>query len=480
VNSPFRSLPTLGEILESPPLRGLVDRVQRHALVSRAREVLEELRSQLQSATSQVPIPNPSELAQRVADWFYAAQPAASLAAINATGTLLDPRLGLPPLADAALEAVHALGRSWTALNAASPLRPEDFPPPHDPFPALYTQAQQRLARLTHAEAALLIHHPAAAQWLLLVALAGHRPVAAARSSLVELPGQVPLTAIAPTARTPLLEVGSANCVRLEDYENVLQQQPAAIFYVENWLYKQTGWATSVGLEDVRDVARRHGVPLWVELGGAALADLTRFGIEGVPQVGAVVASGADLVLVAGHGWMGGPPCGLIVGRATLIEALRSHPLYCVARASPLTVAAMDATLRLYEEPGQAELAIPLLALAAAPQENLRQRAERLAPQMAVAGKVEVSVVADQSDVSGTGLPGHQLPTWCLAVTSNGQSAEDIQARLLKATPRIIGKQKNGFLLLDLRSVLPREDVDLVNAFRSVWLEKTSDEERTG
>jgi len=480
VNSPFRSLPSLSEVLESPPLKGLVDRVQRHVLVARAREVLDELRSQLQSATSQVPIPNPTELAQRVADWFQAAHPTAEQPAINATGALLDPRLGVPPLPDAALQAIQNLGRGWTTLDIASPLDPPAFAPHRGPLPSLYAQAQQRLARLARANAALLVHNPTAALWLLLAALADRHPIAVARKHLVERPGQAALAAIAQAARTPLLEVGSVNCVRLEDYERVLGQQPAAIFFLENWVCTQAGWTADVGLEALRDLARRHRVPLWVELGGASLTDLTRFGIRGVPQIGAVVAMGADLVLAAGHGWIGGPPCGLIIGQAELIDALQRHPLFDVARADPLTVAAMNETLRLYEDPEQAELAVPLLALAAAPLENLRQRAERLAPQMVIEGKVDVSAAADQSDLSGVGLPSHQRPTYCLAVTAKEQSAEEIQSLLLRATPSIIGKVKDQRLLLDLRSVIPRDDVALVNAFRKVWLEKPSDEPGTG
>lgn len=476
MNSPFRSLPTLSEVLESPPLKGLVDRVQRHALVSRAREVLEELRSQIQSATSQVPIPNPSELAQRVADWFHAAQPSTQPAAINATGALLDPRLGLPPLPDTALLAIQNLGRGWTTPDLASSLEAPVFAPTAAPLPSLYSQTHQRLARVAHAEAALVLESPAAAIWLLLTALANPRPVAVARKHLVERPGQPPLTTIALAADTTLLETGSVNCVRQEHYEIALQQQPAAIFFCENWVYAEAGWVADVCLESLRDLARRYRVPLWVELGGASLIDLARFGITGVPQIGPSVALGADLVLAAGHGWIGGPPCGLLVGRADLIEALQRHPLFSVVRADPLTTAAINETLRLYEAPEQAEFAIPLLALAAAPQENLRQRAERLAPQMAVTGKVDVSVVADQSDLSGAGLPGHQLPTWCLAAASNERSAEQMQVMLLKTTPAIIGKIKDTSFLIDLRSVLPRDDVALVSAFRSAWLEQGSSE----
>ena len=480
MNSPFRPLPTLREVLESPPLKGLVDRVQRHALVSRARELLEELQTQLQSAASQVPIPNPSELAQRVADWFYASPSAAGPTAINATGALLDPRLGVPLLADAALQAIQNLGRGRTTPDIATPLHPPAFLPAETQLPSLCTQAQQRLARLTHAEAALVVHSPAAAIWLLLAALAGHRQVAVARKHLIEWPGQVPFANIAQAANTPLIEVGCVNCVRVEDFEAALQQQPAAVFFSENWVCAQKGWQADIGFEALRDLARRHHVPLWVELGGASLVDLARFGIEGVPQIGSRVASGADLVLAAGHGWMGGPPCGLIAGRAALIEALQRHPLWSVVRADPLTVVALNETLRLYEDSEQAELAIPVLALAAAPEENLRQRAERLAPQMTISGKVEVSAVADRSDLSGAGLPGHELPTWCLAVASSECSADAIQAILLKTEPKIIGKVKDNRFVIDLRSVLPRDDMALVNAFRSAWAESPSPDGAVG
>lgn len=464
----FPPLPTLNEVLESPPLKALVDRVQRHVLVSRARQALDELRNQLQSTAAQIPIPPPSELAQRVADWITATEPPPARPAINATGRVLDPRLGLPPLADTALVAMQALARGWCDPVLVSPPQASVFTPTSLPTPQTYAEAQQRLARLTGAEAALLLHSPTAALWLLFASLAEGSRIAVARKHLVERPGQVPLIAVAQAARCTLQEVGSANCVRQEDYVRAVEEGPAALFWVATAVCGQVGWTTDVPLEGVQTLCRRHHLPLWVDLGEASLVDLMQYGIGGVPQIAPVVRAGADIVLAAGHGWLGGPPCGLIVGRRTLVERLERHPLFSSVVAGPLVAAAMHETLHLYEGLNQAELSIPLLALIATPLDNLRQRAERLAPQIAASGRWEVTVVADHSDLSGLGLESHRLSTWCLEITAKDQSAEDIQSLLLGASPSVIGRTREGRLLLDLRSVMPRDDMALLSAFQSL------------
>jgi L-seryl-tRNA(Ser) seleniumtransferase len=190
-------------------------------------------------------------------------------------------------------------------------------------------------------------------------------------------------------------------------------------------------------------------------------------GISGVPRAGESGKAGADLTLLSGAGFIGGPPCGIILGRRQLVEKITKHPLLRAVRADKLTLAALGATLRLYEDPQVAERAIPVLSLIATPLENLRQRAERLAPQMAATGVVNVEIVAAQTYIAGHESPGQALPTFILALTPCEGTADQLAKALRTGTPAVVGRLHENRLLLDLRSVMPRDDLSLITALEA-------------
>jgi L-seryl-tRNA(Ser) seleniumtransferase len=183
-----------------------------------------------------------------------------------------------------------------------------------------------------------------------------------------------------------------------------------------------------------------------------------------VPLVSESVKAGADLTLLSGAGFIGGPPCGIIVGRRELIDKIAAHPLFRAVRADKLTLAALGATLRLYEDVQLAERAIPVLSLVATSLENLRQRAERLAPQMAATGVASVEVVASQAYLGGHEVPGQAAATIVLSLTPKEGTAEQLAKALRLGTPAVVGRVTDGRLLLDLRSVMPRDDLPLITA----------------
>jgi L-seryl-tRNA(Ser) seleniumtransferase len=233
-------------------------------------------------------------------------------------------------------------------------------------------------------------------------------------------------------------------------------------------------------LAELVALARRHNLPIIDDIGSGALVDLARYGVTGEPLAEVSIRAGADLVLFSGDKLLGGPQCGVIVGRRSLVQQIMKHPLMRAFRVDKLTLAALAATLRLYDDPDLAERRIPLLALLATPIENLRNRAERLAPQLAATGVATVAIVDDAAYVGGGSLPNQEIKTVCLALVPVEGTVVALAQGLRSGIPAVMGRIQDGRLLLDLRSVPPRDDARLVAALerlREATVELPADRE---
>jgi L-seryl-tRNA(Ser) seleniumtransferase len=451
----LRNLPSVNELLDSPPLKSLMSRVSRNVVVTRVGRFLDGMRGQVQSAASALHVPSPADLAQRIADWIAAQEHPEVRPVINATGIFLHAELGGPPLAAEAIQAMVSVAGNYAALEA-DPSASETAPQ----CPA----AERLVAGLTGAEAALVTSsHPGAAI-LTLAALAAGREVLVSRGQIVDVPGGHRLPDIAAASGAALREVGATNCTRLGDYSTAIGERTAALLYVH------TPGATSADhppLAELAALARRHKLPLVVDLANGALVDLSGYGIADEPTVGDFLKPGADLIIFSGNRLLGGPPCGLVVGRKESIGRISDHRLLPALRADKLTLAALAATLRLYQDPQLAERSVPLLSLLATPLENLKNRAERIAPQLAATGVAHVEIVKSEALLAQGVRPAPAIASYALAVTPTSGTAQALAMALRAGKSPVIGRPENGRLMLNLRAVLPRQDVELVAAFEA-------------
>lgn len=452
----LRNLPSVSELLESPPLRSLVDRVNRNVLVSRARRFLDDVRSQVQSATSNLRAPTATELAERIADWIKREESPALRPVVNATGVILNSQLGRVPLADEAISAIAAVGRGYASVAL-------DLASGEAAHPC--SAVESLLTRLTGAEAATVVNNNAGATLITLAALARDREVVVARGHLIELDDGYRLPEVISASGAVLREVGTANQTRLADYSAAANQSTAAVMRVHVHSFSLVGVKEEPALADLVSWSRKHDLPLIDNLGSAAVIDLSRYGLREQPLARDRVLAGADLVLFSGDKLAGGPQCGIIAGKRALVHQIVKHPLMRALRADKLTLAALMATLQLYEDPELAERSIPLLSLLATPLENLQHRASRLAPLLTAAGIATVQVVPAQTYLCGIPLAHEALPTICLAMTPLAGDAQALLAALRSGTPSVVGRLEDGKLLLDLRSVQPRDDMQIVAAF---------------
>lgn len=458
--NPLRNIPSVNELLEYPPVRKLVDRISHNLVVSTVRTVLDEVRNEVQNAASEMTLPSVSELADRIARRVMEVEEPKLVPVINATGLLLHTTLGRAPLAEAAIAEMNAVARDYASveldLATGQPSR-------------RVVAVEGLLKELTGAEAALVVNNNAGATMLALAALAAGREVIVSRGQLAEIGSSYRLPSSIAASGAVLREVGTTNKTTPDDFQQAIGPQTAALLLVHPCNFAVVGFTASVSLGELIELGHRQQLPVIHDLGSGAMLDLQPFGITGQPVVAESIKAGADLVLFSGDKLLGGPQAGILVGRRALIQQLEKHPLARALRADKSTLAALDATLRLYRAPEKARHEIPLLALLSTSVENLKNRAERLAPQIAATSAVaEAQAVADATHLSSGSLPTQELATWCIAIKPAGMTLDRLTAALRTGVPPIVGRVQQDRLLLDLRSVLPRHDLSLVAAFEAL------------
>ena len=365
-----------------------------------------------------------------------------TLVVINATGVIVHTNLGRAPwpLEVAAVAADAAHNYLLLELDRDTGRRGRRF-----------RDAEDALVALTGAEDALVTNNNAAAV-ALAVGLAGRGGVAVSRGELVEIGGGVRIPEIVRRAGARLVEVGTTNRTRAADFEEPLADGRARIVLrVHPSNFAQAGFVETPDAREVADLAHRLGAIVVDDLGSGALLDTARFGLAHEPMPSERLAAGSDIVTFSGDKLVGGPQAGLVVGRADLVARIRKDPLARAMRPDKATLAAVAATLALYQS-GRAESTIPVWRMIALSPEALRERAERLVAELDP--RAGASAVELRSTVGGGSLPGETLPSWGVALAV--RSADRMVAALRRGTPCVLARIEGGRVILDLRTV--RED----------------------
>ncbi len=371
---------------------------------------------------------------------------------VNATGVIVHTNLGRATWPEAAIEAarVAASGPVFLELDRASGRRGQR-----------YREAEEHLVALTGAEDALVTNNNAAAL-ALAVGLAGRRGVVVARGELVEIGGGVRIPEIVRRAGARLIEVGTTNRTRATDFEAPLAEGRASIVLrVHPSNFVQSGFVETPDARSLADLAHRHGAIVVDDLGSGALLDTSMFGLAHEPSPTERLAGGADLVCFSGDKLVGGPQAGLLVGRADLIARLRRDPLARATRPDKTTLAGVAATLALYRA-GVAIREVPVWRMLAATPAELETRA--IAVAEGIGGRA--TIVELRSTVGGGSLPGETLPSFGIALAV--RSADRALKALRAGDPAVVARIDDDRVVLDLRTVDPRDDDALAGAVSAI------------
>jgi L-seryl-tRNA(Ser) seleniumtransferase len=381
---------------------------------------------------------------------------------LNATGVVVHTNMGRSLLAPEAVAAVAEAAAHYSNL---------EFDLATGERGSRYSHVEGLLCRLTGAEAALVVNNNAAAVLIVLDTLCRGREVIVSRGQLVEIGGSFRIPEVMARSGAILREVGATNRTHLRDYEAAITQQTAAFMKVHTSNFRQVGFVKEVPLFDLKTLGATFGLPVIEDLGSGSLLRLDSAGLPGEPTAGEAIADGADVVTFSGDKVLGGPQAGIIVGRREIIERIKKNPLNRALRIDKMTLAALEATLRLYLDPDLAKGRVPTLAMLTRPLPSLRAQASRLAGLLKkhLAGRLDVSVRRGVSRVGGGAFPEADLPTALVAVTPGaglGLNVDALRQALLATDPPLVARVEDGALCLDPRTLDASEHPLVLGALR--------------
>ena len=459
--------PPLDKLLESPALRELIEVHGRTSVTAAAREALDAWRSDPSPAFDASAFEQHcrTQLAERAAPRLRPV--------FNLTGTVLHTNLGRALMPQEAIDAVTALMRDpgnleYDLARGARGDRDDHI--------------EGLLREFTGAEAATAVNNNAAAVMLVLAALAEKKEVIVSRGELVEIGGAFRIPDIMRRANARLVEVGTTNRTHLRDFEDAITPRTALVMKVHASNYSIQGFTASAPIAELGALCRQRGLAFVEDLGSGSLIDMTRWGLPAEPTPRLSISAGANIVTFSGDKLLGGPQAGLIVGDQALIAKIKRHPLKRALRLDKMTIAALEAVLKLYRDPDRLADRLPTLRLLTRTQADIRAMAERLAPAIAAAlgSRATLQVLACKSQIGSGSLPVDRLDSACIAIgpavgAKRGGSFPDRLAAALRALPTpIIGRVENGQLRLDLRCLESEQE----GAFVAQWARLAADGER--
>jgi L-seryl-tRNA(Ser) seleniumtransferase len=457
----LRQIPSVDELLNRPRLAALAQRAGRALVLEAAREALDEVRAAI-ARQGESAAADAAAIESRIESAVARLLAPSLRPVINATGVILHTNLGRAPLAPSAIEHLRATATQYSNLEydiAAGARGKRD------------THTARLLARVLGAEAAIVVNNNAAAVFLVLNTLGKGGEAIVSRGELIEIGDGFRIPDIMSESGAELCEVGTTNRTSLADYEKAVGERSRLLMRVHPSNFRIVGFTKRVTLEELVELGRRSGLPVFEDLGSGCLADLAPYGFE-EPLAGASLRAGASLVSFSGDKLLGGPQAGIIAGKGELVERCRRNPMFRALRVDKLTIAVLESTLLAYLRGAHRE--IPALRMICLSVEEIGRRAEALAAQLRAAlpaGDAEIELIEGRSVIGGGSTPEESLPTRLVAISSLRHSTAQIEERL-RTTPAtgsgeqimVIARIENDRLVLDLRTVFPEQERVLLSA----------------
>lgn len=378
---------------------------------------------------------------------------------INATGVVIHTNLGRAPLSDRVLVEIVKIGKYYSNL---------EYDLVEGKRGSRYVHVEEILKEITSAEGALVVNNNAAAVLISLNTLAFEKEVIVSRGELIEIGGSFRIPEVMKWAGCILKEVGTTNKTHLYDYEKVISDKTALLLKVHKSNYEIVGFTKEVPVEELVALARKYNLLVMEDLGSGCFIDFSKYGLKKEPTVQEVLKAGVDLVTFSGDKLLGGPQAGIILGKKELVEKIRKNPLNRALRIDKLTLAGLEATLRLYRDESLAIEYIPVLSFILASKEKLKKKAQKLYKLLKGLNLegMEFKVIETIGKTGGGALPTLELPSYGVIIHSFKVSSIQLQKFLRNYKIPIIARIEEDNLLLDVRCLFDEDLEEIKKAFQ--------------
>ena len=454
--STFRRLPSVEKLLNSNEIKPLVERYSHQIVTEAIQQVLDSLRSAMREGL-QMPSVG-ADISSQVYALLALKWPGFMSPVINATGIVLHTNLGRAPLSNQSLEAIYNLGGSY--INLETDLETGERG-------VRIFELRRLLAIATGAEDTLVVNNNAAAVLLVLVCLGHAGEAIVSRGELVQIGGGFRVPEIMEQSGAVLREVGTTNQTYPEDYERAINKKTSLILKVHPSNFTQRGFVREASIAELAQIVQKNDIPLVYDLGSGAMLDTAQFGLAHETTVQEALRDGADIVCLSGDKLLGGPQSGIIVGKKEYIKYLMKHPFLRVIRLDKLSAIALEATIRHYLNPEPAR-EIPIWRMMAMTKDDIEKRVDPIIKTLALSG-VSAAKKDGVSLVGGGSLPGEGIPTVLIKLEPRGR-VDSFCRRLRMSEPPLISRIEEDSVILDLRTVLPEQDVRISSIVTGAWL----------
>ncbi len=441
-------IPSVEQILQQPETIELISTYGRTLVVDEVRNTIAGIRQGILNGN---PTPDITEIVRNTRRSLDDLERNSVVPVINATGVILHTNLGRSPLSVSSAQAVLTALTSYSTveLNIETGIRQNRN-----------TGIETLMKRLLKVQAALAVNNNAAAVFLTLRTLANKKKVIIARNQLVEIGGGFRIPDILQQSGAKLLEIGTTNQIRLDDYRRAIDEGGSIVLHVHPANFKITGYTSEPSLKDIVNLAHSNNLPVIDDLGSGALLDTSRFGIGHEPTAQESLEAGADVVCFSCDKLLGGPQAGMIVGKSEYLAKIKKHPLARVVRTDKSLIAGLEATLMHYLK-GQAEQEIPIWKMIHTPVDEIQKRVENWKNKLG-----DGSIIDGLSTIGGGSLPDEVLPTKLLALSV--KKMDMLASQLREVRPAIVSRIQDGLICFDPRTVLPGQDEVFITKLREV------------
>lgn len=449
----LRELPSVDEISRNEEVEKLSQNLDQEYLTEIIREEIGNIRTQILKDIYEYDEINIGNLVDNIKNRLNSDFDFGLKKVINATGVVLHTNLGRAPMALGIKEKFDEILYGY--CNLEYDIEKGTRGSRHD-------HLKELILKLTGAEDVIVVNNNAAAVMLVLSTMCKGKEVIVSRGELVEIGGSFRIPKVMEHSGAILKEVGSTNKTHMKDYEEEINENTSALMKVHTSNFRMMGFTESVSIKDLKILADKYNLPVIDDLGSGVFLDLRKYGLEYEPTILDSLNQGSDIVTFSGDKLLGGPQCGVIVGKAKYIEMMKKNNLLRALRVDKMTISALAMTLSLYLDKENLESNVPVLSMLSQTPKQLKIKAEKLLKLVEIDNNsAEIRVSENKSQVGGGSLPAQYMDTYAVTVKPVNMSVNELEEKMRLTKPHIVGRIANETYYLDVRTIFD-DDMEAV------------------